>query len=99
MKRSFIILLMLLSIYLAGFTQTSGQEWPLFRGKGDLAGSTSTEVSTRPSLIWSLPATGRTKSSPVVSGGMIFFGNDKGTVIAVGTDGKIRWRYEGGSAA
>ena len=41
----------------------------------------------------------RTKSSPVVSGGMIFFGNDKGSVIAAGTDGKIKWQYEGGVAA
>jgi outer membrane protein assembly factor BamB len=35
----------------------------------------------------------------VVSGGLIFFGNDKGSVIAAGTDGKLKWQYEGGVAA
>ena len=30
---------------------------------------------------------------------MVFFGNDKGSVIAAGTDGKIKWQYEGGVAA
>ena len=99
MKKFFLISVLLLSGPLSCLAQTSAQEWPIFRGKADLTGSTNIEVSTKPSLVWNLAATGRTSSSPVVSGGMIFFGNDKGTLIAVGTDGKIKWRYEGGSAA
>jgi eukaryotic-like serine/threonine-protein kinase len=39
----------------------------------------------------------RTKSSPVLSEGTLFFGNDKGTINAVSSDGKIKWSFETGS--
>ena len=81
------------------FAQTADEEWTLFRGKQDLSGFTSLELHSSPSLVWSLPTGTRTKSSPVVSGGMIYFGNDKGAVIAAGTDGKLKWKYEGQAAA
>jgi outer membrane protein assembly factor BamB len=98
MIRYFIILLNLLSALMTGYAQPSDQEWPVFRGKPDLTGFTSLELPSSPELIWSLKTGTRTKSSPVVSDGLIIFGNDKGSVIAVGTDGKKRWQYEGGTA-
>ena len=98
MNRYFGIILILFSAALTGFAQTSDQEWPVFRGRPDLSGFTSLELPSSPVPVWSLSTGTRTKSSPVVSNGLIFFGNDKGSVIAVGTDGKIRWQYEGGTA-
>src|SRR4030042_5619071 len=99
MNRNFGILLILFLTVLTGYSQSPDQEWTVFRGRPDLTGNTNIEVPSSPSLIWSLSTLNRTKSSPVVSGGLIFFGNEKGSVIATGTDGKIRWQYEGGVAA
>src|SRR5665647_1040620 len=93
------LILLILSTAFQGYSQTSDQEWPLFRGKPDLSGFTLSELPLSPSLVWSMPTGARTKSSPVVSGGMVIFGNDKGSVIAVSTDGKLKWKYEGGTAA
>src|SRR5664280_945345 len=72
-------------------------EWPLFRGKADLAGKIETELPVSPKLLWSVKTGATTKSSPVISDGTVYFGNDKGSLIAVSTDGKIKWKYEAGS--
>jgi len=79
------------------FTQTGDTDWPLFRGKADLSGRFDSELPAAPSLLWSVTTGARTKSSPVISDGTIFFGNDKGTLIAVSSDGKIKWQYEAGN--
>jgi len=78
--------------------QTSSSDWPLFRGKSDLSGRIETDFSASPKLLWSIKTDSRTKSSPVVSEGTIFFGNDKGTLIAISPDGKIKWKYESGAS-
>jgi len=98
MSRYFRMVLILLAAAATGYSQTADQEWPVFRGRPDLTGNTNIELPSSPSLIWSLSTTNRTKSSPVVSGGMIFFGNDKGSVIGAGTDCKIKWQYKDGLA-
>ena len=77
--------------------QNTQNEWPVFRGKGDLSGNTLQELPSSPALLWSLRSGARTKSSPVASDNMIFFGNDNGTLIAAGADGKIKWRVETGN--
>lgn len=83
------------------FSYSSGQsaenDWPLFRGRADLSGRYEAEFPSAPQLLWSISTGSRTKSSPVVSDGTIFFGNDKGTLTAVSTDGKIKWTFESGS--
>jgi outer membrane protein assembly factor BamB len=86
--------------FLAIFGQLQGQSnnWPIFRGTSDLCGRLDYDIPSSQKLIWSLATEGTTKSSPVMSDGMIFFGNDKGTLLAVGTDGKIKWKYESGNA-
>ena len=66
----------------------------IIQGKADLAGKSESELPSSPALIWSISTGARTKSSPVISEGTIYFGNEKGTLIAVGTDGKIKWKYE-----
>ena len=79
--------------------QSTSQEWEVFRGRSDLSGFTFVEIPEKPALLWSYSSGSRTKSSPVVSNGLIFFGIDKGSVIAVRTDGKRKWEYSAGSAA
>lgn len=74
-------------------------EWPVFRGKSDLTGFTANELTSSPSLLWSYSAGTRSRSSPVISSGTIFFGTDKGTILAVENDGKLKWKYEGGGSA
>jgi outer membrane protein assembly factor BamB len=77
--------------------QNGDSEWPLFRGKADLAGKSGSELPSSPELLWTVATGTRTKSSPVISDETIYFGNEKGTVIAVSTAGEIKWKYEGGN--
>ena len=79
-------------------SQVNINEWPVFRGKADLSGSVSFPFPTSPRLLWSLPSGGRSKSSPVISDGVIYFGNDKGSLFAVTKEGKIKWKFEAGNA-
>jgi len=82
----------------ASEAQNVGDDWPLFRGKADLSGKYESELPSSPGLLWSISTGARTKSSPVISEGTVYFGNDKGSLIAVSTDGKIKWKYEAGSS-
>jgi eukaryotic-like serine/threonine-protein kinase len=93
-----ILILILAFFTFAGSLHGQGDNWRIYRGSGDLCGRVDQEIPSGQKLIWSLPTGAATKSSPVISEGLIFFGNDKGTLFAVGTDGKIKWKYESGSA-
>ncbi|MBE3087461.1 MAG: PQQ-like beta-propeller repeat protein, partial [Bacteroidetes bacterium] len=96
--RYLLIIVLFLCYFSSTPAQTGEAEWPVFRGKTDLSGKSEFELTAAPQLLWSVSTGVRTKSSPVISGGTVFFGNDKGTLIAVSTDGKIKWKYEAGSA-
>ena len=96
--RYFLTIVLFLLLFSSAQAQEGDSEWHLFRGKADLSGKYEFELPSDPQLLWSISTGARTKSSPVVSGGTVFFGNDKGTLIAVSADGKIKWKYEAGSA-
>lgn len=96
--RYFAIILLFLIFFLSGTAQPGESDWPVFRGKSDLSGKSGFELPGAPQLLWSISTGVRTKSSPVISEGTIFFGNDKGTLTAVSTDGKIKWKYESGNS-
>jgi outer membrane protein assembly factor BamB len=94
----YIIPLFVLAFLFTGtVAQTPAGDWPVFRGRPDLSGRSDSKLPSEPKLLWSLPTGARTKSSPVISDGTVFFGNDKGTLFAVSSDGKIKWKYEEGS--
>lgn len=78
--------------------QTGGSEWPLFRGSADLSGRYDSELPASPKLLWSVSTGAKTQSSPVLSDGTIYFGNDKGTLTAIGNDGRVKWKFESGNA-
>jgi len=96
--RYFFILIFLLLFIAPATPQTGGSDWSLFRGSADLSGRYDSELPASPKLLWSISTGTRTQSSPVISEGMAYFGNDKGTINAVGPDGKIKWRYFANSA-
>jgi eukaryotic-like serine/threonine-protein kinase len=97
MRYFFIIVLLLLCVPFAPAQQTDG-DWPVFRGNANLSGMSDFELPSSPQILWSVSTGVRTKSSPVVSEGTVYFGNDKGTLNAVSTDGKIDLKYFAGSA-
>ena len=97
MRYFFIIALLFLSILQSG-AQQGDADWPVFRGSADLSGKTAFELPVSPKLLWSISTGVRTKSSPVVSDGTVYFGNDKGVLNAVSTDGKVKLIYSAGSS-
>ena len=99
MIRQISIILISLTVALSLYSQNNSHEWPVFRGVSDLSGETSYEIPASPALLWTAKTGSRTKSSPVVSNGLIIFSTNEGAVIAVGTDGKSKWKYNGGVAS
>lgn len=97
LKKTIFILIFSFCILQNSFTQTADSDWPLFRGKADLSGRFDSELPSAPGLLWSVITGARTKSSPVISDGTLFFGNDKGTLTSVSADGTIKWKYEAGN--
>jgi eukaryotic-like serine/threonine-protein kinase len=97
LKKVFLPVFISFACVISTFSQVGDTDWPLFRGKADLSGRYDSELPSAPNLLWSVSTGTRTKSSPVISDGTLFFGNDKGTLIAVSSDGKIKWKYEAGS--
>jgi outer membrane protein assembly factor BamB len=92
----YILTIILYFTFIFSSAQTEN-DWNLFRGKADLSGRYDSELPSAPQLLWSVSTGARTKSSPVVSDGSLFFGNDKGTLTAVSPEGKVKWKYEAGS--
>jgi len=90
----FLIFIIILPACLVSWAQTPEQEWKVFRGKSDLSGSIEYNIPASPVLLWSMAAGSHSKSSPVVSNGVIYFGDDKGILYAVGEDGKLMWKYD-----
>ena len=83
------LILVLFLLNSAIYSQVSENNWAVFRGKSDLSGNTEHDLTNNPSYLWSLPTDVMTKSSPVVSDGVIYFGNDKGTLYAISEKGSI----------
>jgi outer membrane protein assembly factor BamB len=99
MIRQISIILTLMAVVLPVYSQNDSRDWPVFRGISDLSGYTSYEIPATPALLWTARTGSRTSSSPVVSDGLIIFSSNAGEVIAVGTDGKSKWKYTGGVAS
>ena len=75
-----------------------GQDWEIYRGSNDLRGQTNVTLPGKPQLLWNLNTGCRTVSSPVLYRGNIYFGNNDGELIAVSPEGRIKWKYETGTA-
>jgi outer membrane protein assembly factor BamB len=88
-----ILILCIVSVQM----QAQGSDWPVFRGKSDLAGLTEYDISSSPVLLWNAATGAGTKSSPVLSEGLIYFGNagsSDGVLRSVNKKtGKLIWSY------
>ena len=70
-------------------------EWPLFRGDASLSGIAASEVLDELDLLWSHEVGGAITSSPVVSGGRVYFGSDDGFVYCLDAEtGERKWAFE-----
>jgi len=98
LMRYILTFLFLLLIDQFVISQTIENDWTIFRGKSDLSGSSRFDFPASLRLLWNFPSGERSKSSPVISDDIIYFGTDKGTIYAVSSDGKVKWRFETGSA-
>lgn len=98
MNKYFTTVIVSLLLFSYSYGQKYGNEWPIYRGKPDLTGKSDHDLPVKPQLLWSLKTGVRTKSSPVISNGKVYFGNNDGTLYAVGMDSRILWKYEAGSA-
>jgi outer membrane protein assembly factor BamB len=95
--RYLLTLLLVLTISVGLQGQQNDSEWYIFRGSSGLSGLSSFALPAKPKLLWSLTTGVSTLSSPVISGGIIYFCNDKGTLYAVTSDGKTKWIFESGT--
>jgi eukaryotic-like serine/threonine-protein kinase len=78
------------------FSQTL--DWPVYRGTPDLTGYSEWKLPENPKVLWSFNSGSRTKSSPVISDGLIYFGTDKGIIYACDLTGKVAWKLDAGSS-
>jgi outer membrane protein assembly factor BamB len=74
-------------------TDTSGQDWPLFRGDAGLSGYTSVRLPDKPVLLWTYESNARTASSPVVYRQTAYWCDKRGKVYGVDPDGKLSFSY------
>lgn len=89
--------ILLLLVFNFVSAQISLTDWPIIQGKPDLCGYTLNELPSEPALIWSIATNDKTQSSPVISDGTLFFGNEKGTLFAIRSDKTVLWKYNAGS--
>lgn len=69
--------------------------WPIFRGDAGLSGVAATELPRELELHWTYEAGGPITSSPVLSGGLVYFGSDDQKLHAVdAATGVGKWSFE-----
>ncbi len=84
---------------LAGISLTALAEEPaLFRGDLRHSGVYAGKAPTLGKVKWKFRTEGPVLSSPVVSGGAVYFGSGDHFLYSVGLTGKLRWKLETGGA-
>ncbi|MDL2278011.1 PQQ-binding-like beta-propeller repeat protein [Parabacteroides sp. OttesenSCG-928-G07] len=77
-----------------GFSdQSSGMDWPFFRGDASLSGYTDTRLPKKPTLLWTYRSDTRTVSSPVVKGGTTYWVDRTGLIRGVDLQGQLNFEY------
>jgi eukaryotic-like serine/threonine-protein kinase len=94
MRFFFNILLIILA---SGKLMGQSSDWPVYRCAADLTGNSSWQLPDKPKTLWTYNSGSRSKSSPVLSDGIIYFGTDKGTLVACDLSGKEIWKFEAGN--
>jgi outer membrane protein assembly factor BamB len=82
-----------------GPAEASAPDWPMFRGRPDLAGVAQGSLPNRLVLRWKFKAEDSIKSSAAVQDGRVFVGSNDGNVYALDlADGHKLWAYKTGDA-
>jgi outer membrane protein assembly factor BamB len=69
--------------------------WPIFRGDAGLSGVSATELPRELELHWTYEAGGPITSSPVLAGGVVYFGSDDQKLHAVdAATGAAKWSFK-----
>jgi len=78
----------------AGGKPEGGKDWPMYGGCPERCGL-DIEIGLPIKEAWKFNSGGKVKSSPVISGGMVFAGNDSGKLFALElAAGKQKWSTE-----
>lgn len=94
-KHLFGILLIVIALSAAW----GAEDWPIFRGDGQLRGISTCKIPDQPALLWSFKMDGRVKSSPVVASNRVLVGTSEGALCAVAIkNGAQQWTYKANSA-
>ena len=96
--RRITVLILVFSTIAVYTVRSQSNDWPVYRGKSDLSGKSEWKLPDNPKILWTYNAGGRTKSSPVVGEGIIYFGTEKGSLIACEYDGRLKWKIDAGSS-
>lgn len=76
-------------------TQTQSDEWPLARGDAQSTGATEQSLGDDLVVRWEFKADDAIETTPVISGGRVFFGDVMGKAYAISqSDGKEIWRHD-----
>ena len=94
-----LLSVLIILVFCCGMALCQTSDWPVYRGNTDLTGYSDWQLPENPKVLWSYNSGSRTKSSPVISDGLIFFGTEKGTINAIDLTGKVVWKLEAGSSA
>jgi len=91
MSRSAFLSLLLLA---ASFQVPEAEDWPSYRGGPALQGVAPGSLAGDLELAWTFEAGGAITSSPVVAGGLVYFGSDDYHVYALdAATGEKRWSF------
>jgi uncharacterized membrane protein len=78
-------------------TQRTGTDWPMFRHDPAHSGVAGEGVAPPLTLLWKYKTGDGIRSSPAVSGGIVYIGSKDQYVYALNADtGKLKWKYKTG---
>ena len=84
----------LLSALCAVVAVHAASDWPMFRGRPSLAGTSDSNLPSKPALKWTFKTGGPVKSSPAIVGGKVFFGAGDSNLFCVDlATGKKVWSF------
>ncbi len=75
-------------------SQTSGLDWPLFRGDAQLTGVSTTTLPEQPELLWTFEARSDIEGSPVIFANTVYATSLDSQLYALDLQtGTLKWKY------
>lgn len=96
MKCIFLILSMFFSAF--HLVSQTASTWPNYRGTNVLNGVSHSTLHHPLRMLWSFKTGDEIKSSPVISGNLVFIGSMDGYVYAIHKMGNVKWKFKAESS-